>query len=364
MERQEILEGLRAARASGQPAALATVVNVIGSAYRREGTTMLVREDGSYTCMVSGGCLEPEIVFLGRQVMASGVPILQRYNLGEERMFGLGLGCAGEVDLYIEPATDDPVLARWHRAWKDFELSALITRLDGSGARTFVTAEAVAGTLGVAQETAVSRACERLSQPHPKAGLIELNGILHFLDVNVPPPEVLLFGAAHDSVAVARLAGLSGFRVRVADIRAELLTSARFPGAELHAVRAVHLDALPIHSRTFVVVMNHHFLFDLTCLRRALRSDAPYIGLLGPRLRLDKLALSARDDLAPFTRQELARVRSPIGLAVGAENADEVALSVVAELLAVSRGFSGGFLGGHAGRIHTPAERALPLVAD
>ena len=110
------------------------VVNVIGSAYRRKGTVMLIREDGSYSCLVSGSCLESETVFLEQQVMTSGTPVVQRYNLDKERMSGLGIGCAGEVDLYIEPATDDCVLARWHQAWQDFERSALITRLDGSGA--------------------------------------------------------------------------------------------------------------------------------------------------------------------------------------------------------------------------------------
>ncbi|MFB9992652.1 XdhC family protein [Deinococcus oregonensis] len=364
MERQEILKGLHATRTNGEQAALATVVNVIGSAYRREGTTMLVREDGSYTCMVSGGCLEPEIVYLGQQVMTSGRSVLQRYNLDEERMFGLGIGCAGEMDLYIEPATNNPILARWHQSWRDFELSALITRLDGSGARTFVTPEQVLGTLGAAQESAISQARKCLAQAHPRSGMIDLNGVLHFLNVNLPPPELLLFGAAQDSVAVARLAGLAGFRVRVADMRAALLTPARFPGAELHPVLPEHVGALPIHSHTFVVVMNHHFLLDLTCLRHALRSNAPYIGLLGPRSRLDKLALSARDDQAPFAPQDLARIHNPIGLALGAENTDEVALSVVGELLARTRGFDGGFLDGHSGKIHTPRLQLSPLASD
>lgn len=354
MERLDVLAGLREARARSEPAALATVVNVIGSAYRREGTVMLVRQDGSYTCMVSGGCLEPEIVFLAHEVLKDGAPRLQRYNLDEERMFGLGIGCAGEIDLYIEPATDDPVLARWHAAWEGFELAALVTRLDGSGARTFVTPTETLGSVGAAQDAAGRLARDRLARAHPKSGLVHLDGVPHFLDVHVPPPELMLFGAAHDTISVAQLARRSGFRVHVVDMRAAMLTPDRFPGAVLHALRPERFDQLVIGPRTFVVVMNHHFLVDLASLRRALRSEAPYVGLLGPRSRLEKIAANARDEGRPFTPEELRRVRNPVGLAVGADNTDEVALSIVGELLAVSRGFGGGFLNGHAGQIHTP----------
>lgn len=359
LERQEILRGLRAARQAGERAALATVVNVVGSAYRREGTAMLVREDGSYSCLVSGGCLEPEIVYLAQQVMQTGRPRLQRYNLDEERMFGLGIGCAGEVDLYIEALgagalNNDAPTARWQRAWEQGELSALVTRLDGSGARCFVTPLEDAGELGAWQAEALALARQRLAGPRPRAGLVQLGGVPHFLDVQLPAPELLLFGAAHDSLALARLARQAGFQLRVVDRRAELLSAERFPGATLHALDPQQLGRLTLGPRSHVVIMNHHFLTDLACLRRALHSDAPYIGLLGPRTRLDKLAAQARDEGQPLSAQQLARVRNPIGLALGAENPEEVAISVVGELMALSRGFAGGFLNGHAGKIHTP----------
>ena len=366
MERLDVVNGLREARFLGERAALATVVNVIGSAYRREGTVMLIRADGTYTCLVSGGCLEGEIVFLAQEVMASGVPRLERYNLDEERMFGLGIGCAGEMDIYIEPASTKPVNAdplqqRWHQAWEQFELAAQLTRLDGSGARTLLTAQGVHGSLGAVQAQAEALLRVRLSQPHPKAGLLVLGGDTYFLDVNIPPPELLLFGAAHDSQAVVRLASQSGFRVRVVDMRAGLLTPERFPGAALSPLSADQFGQLKIGPRSYVVVMNHHFLLDLASVRRALDSQAPFIGLLGPRSRLDKLVAQARDEGRPFAAGELGRIRNPLGLAIGADSTEEVAISVVAELLAVSRGYSGGPLDGHPGKIHTPAEADSPL---
>lgn len=326
---------------------------------------MLVRADGTYTCMVSGGCLEGEIVFLAQDVMHDGVPRLQRYNLDEERMFGLGIGCAGEMDIYIEVAADakqsGAVQRRWHLAWERFELAALLTRLDSSGVRTFVTAQEVCGTVGSPQAQAERLARERLARPHPTAGHVVIDGESYFLDVNVPPPELLVFGAAHDSQAVVRLALLSGFRVRVVDMRAGLLTPERFPGAVLAPLSPESFGELSIGMRTYIIVMNHHFLLDLASLRRALHSDAAFIGLLGPRSRLEKLADNARDDGAQLSQEELRRIRNPLGLAVGAENTDEVAISVVGELLAASRGFSGGPLAGHAGKIHTPYGPQLVL---
>ncbi|AZI44872.1 XdhC/CoxI family protein (plasmid) [Deinococcus psychrotolerans] len=356
MERLDVLNGLREARFLGERAALATVVNVIGSAYRREGTVMLVRADGTYTCLVSGGCLEGEIVFLAQEVMRSGEARLQRYNLDEERMFGLGIGCAGEMDIYIEAANPaDPLQQRWHQTWENFELAAQLTCLSGSGARTILTPLEVYGSLGAVQEQAEVLMRQRLASPQPKAGLVELGGLTYFLDVNIPPPELLLFGAAHDSQAVVRLACESGFRVRVVDMRAGLLTPERFPGASLSPLTPEQFSQLSIGPRSFVVVMNHHFLLDLASLRRALQSEAPFIGLLGPRSRLDKLAANAQDEGLPLTPAELSRIRNPLGLAIGADTTTEVAISVVAELLAASRGFSGGPLDGHQGKIHSPA---------
>ncbi len=358
MEQLAVLSGILAARAAGEPCAVATVVNVIGSAYRREGTAMLIREGGEYTCMVSGGCLEPEIVFLGQQVMASGTPVLMRYNLDEERMFGLGIGCAGEVDIFVERVEETPALARWWQATERGEHAALVTRLDETAARVCVTPLEAVGDLGAHTGEAVRRARELLAQQHPKPHPFTLDGARYFLDLRRPPPELLLFGASHDSVPLAELGRRAGFHVRVADMRPDLLTAGRFPGAELHLMEPSGFPTLTIHPHTHAVVMNHHFLVDRASLKFLLGTPAAYIGLLGPRSRLEKIAQAARDDGALFAPEDLARVHNPIGLAIGAESPDEVALSVISELLAVSRGFTGGFLNGHAGKIHEPQDRA------
>jgi xanthine dehydrogenase accessory factor len=127
----EILTALQSARAEDIPAALATVVRVQGSAYRREGARMLIRQDGALTCMVSGGCLEPDVAEVARRVLRTGTPELRHYDLDEDVVWGLGLGCGGTVDILIEPVTDDAVLSRWLKALSGGELAVLATALDG-----------------------------------------------------------------------------------------------------------------------------------------------------------------------------------------------------------------------------------------
>jgi xanthine/CO dehydrogenase XdhC/CoxF family maturation factor len=176
-----------------------------------------------------------------------------------------------------------------------------------------------------------------------------------FFDASAPAPELVIFGAGHDAMPLNLRARDLGWNVTVVDVRTAFLTPGRFPGARLKPLHFLQFDAnLEIGPRSFVMVMNHHLERDQESLRFALESNTPYIGVLGPRQRFHKLldALAA-DGFKPLQAQ-LERVRSPVGLAIGAESPDEVALSIMTELIAVRRGFMGGFLSGLEGRIHDP----------
>ena len=177
-----------------------------------------------------------------------------------------------------------------------------------------------------------------------------------FLDASAPAPELVIFGAGHDALPLAQRALDVGWTVRVVDARAAFLTAQRFPGAQLSLAEPDQLGAaLSLGPRSFVMVMNHHLERDRACLHFALESAAPYVGMLGPRQRfLDALVTLGKKATQPDAEQ-LARVSSPVGLDIGAESPYEVALSVMAELIAVRRGFAGGRLNGRAGRIHDPA---------
>jgi xanthine/CO dehydrogenase XdhC/CoxF family maturation factor len=358
-----MLQGIREARAMGEPLALATIVGVTGSAYRREGTRMLVRQDGSYTCMLSGGCLEPEIVEVARQVMQSGQPVRTEYNLDEEVMWGLGIGCGGAVEVYIEPLRDEPVTNRWLQALEQGELAVLATPLEPDLGRLFFSEGVSEGTLADAglEAQVRSTAHQLLTALQPRAFTQSLRAddgreVSVFFDVNLPPAELMIFGAGHDAIPLSRMAVEFGFKVQVVDMRDKFAIPSRFPGAQVRLLRPEHFArALQIGPRTFVLVMNHNLLIDQSTLLFVLQTPAPYIGLLGPRPRFTKILDNLAKEGTPLTPEQIRRVRSPVGLAIGAESPEEVALSILAEIMALQRGYPAGFLSGHEGRIHEPA---------
>lgn len=373
LEINEILTGLREARSARQGAALASVVRVRGNAYRREGARMLIREDGSHVCMLSGGCLESEVALSAQLVIEQGQPSLTSYDLSEDVTWGLGIGCGGSVDIYVEPVLDvGGLLEDWLGLLERGDLGILATVLpdDANGlpgaplGRLLVREDGTAQGEGQLEPTlraqVLAAAREMLRALYPRAEprrFTAVGGTVDvFLDASAPAPELVIFGAGHDALPLSARALEVGWTVKVVDARAAFLTSRRFPGAQLSQAEPDQLGAaLSLGPRSFVMVMNHHLERDRACLQFALESAAPYVGMLGPRQRfLDALATLKDEDYQPDTDQ-LARVSSPVGLDIGAESPDEVALSAMAELIAVRRGFAGGRLNGRTGRIHDPA---------
>ncbi|GAA5534915.1 putative xanthine dehydrogenase subunit A [Deinococcus aluminii] len=355
-ETRALLTALTAALARGQRAALASVVGVRGSAYRREGTRMLVLDDGAQVCMLSGGCLEAEVVEVALEVIRSGVPTLTHYDLSEDATWGLGIGCGGSVDVRVERVDpEDPVTAGWLAALGEGRAAALAVPLHGEGRVLVTPGGEVTGGLpdGELHAFAVDAARERLKLREPRAvTLAAPDGTPVFIDVNVPPPQLVLYGAGHDARPLAAQAHALGYDVHVIDPRPAYLTPARFPGATLHDLAPGDLHRFTPGERAHLLVMNHHLDRDRVCLAHALNSGAAYVGVLGPRSRAEDLLRDLAAEGVTFTPGQLARLRSPVGLRVGAEAPEEVALSILAELMAWRRGYDGGFLSGHAGRIH------------
>src|SRR4030095_13549283 len=204
------------------------------------------------------------------------------------------------------------------------------------------------------------RAQDRVHAPYPASGPVSIGSAEVFLEITTPPPDLVIFGAGPDAAPVARMAWTLGFAVTVVDVREAFLSPDRFPSATLVCAHFSQLAArLTPRARAFMLVMNHHVERDQESLRFSLESDAAYIGVLGPRSRYEKLlaGLAAQGGAPPASN--LARVRSPVGLSLGAETPEEVAVSILAELLAIRRGFAGGFLSGAVGSLHHPDERRL-----
>jgi xanthine dehydrogenase accessory factor len=362
-ETERLLAAIGDARALGEPAAVATVVRVTGSAYRREGTRMFVRQNGTYECNLSGGCLEPTVAEAASRVIATGEPVVVTYDLAEDSVWGLGIGCSGAVDIRIERVDDDEISNRWLTVLEGGEAAVRVTPLSGVSGRMIVpgSGEMVGGLTDPAVEReAIAGARARLAAADPHSGPGRVADAELFFEIATPPPALVIFGAGHDAAPVAQLAHAMGFTVTVVDVRDAFLTKERFAGAMLvHAHFRQFAGRVTLGGGSFALIMNHHVERDQESLRFSLESDAAYIGVLGPRARYDKLRAGLAAQGYMPDPAKAARVRSPVGLALGAETPDEVAVSILAELLAVRRGFAGEFLTGTVGSLHRPDDKRL-----
>ncbi|WP_426984019.1 XdhC family protein [Brevibacillus borstelensis] len=390
-----IINMIKEAKTSGKRYAMATVVHVKGSAYRREGAKMLVDEEGKCTGMISGGCLEADVAEVAKQVLETGAPTVKTYVMDEDLVWGLGLGCPGTVEIYIEPllhacsASDerqasaegsfgnqdvpthgDSVYDAWLSAIEDERAGILFTRLDtvGSGQtpapfRLFVpeAGESIGSTGDLSLDWLVTAKARQLFlQKNPKSASLrvpfsEEREAVVFADVYIPPAEVIIFGAGHDAVPLAKTSVAAGFRTTVVDPRPAYNTEDRFPGTtRLLTDDKNGFEPLKIGNRSYIIIMNHHLERDIEALRFSLQTEAPYIGVLGPRSRCDRILkiIEGRGDL--LREERLARLHNPVGLDIGAETAEEIALSIVTEVLAVHNGHQGHFLRGKE-RIHQPS---------
>jgi xanthine/CO dehydrogenase XdhC/CoxF family maturation factor len=298
--------------------ALATLVAVEGSSYRRPGARLWVEAGGRSVGSISGGCLEEDVIARGRRVAATGEPEVAIYDTTSENdlVWGVGLGCHGVVRVLIEPLSAPPswaaALAANFRAGRSSEL-AVVWQADDPRRIGTGLAPAAAGS---ASESGVFR--QTVAAPTP----------------------LVIFGAGDDARPLVRLAKELGWHVTVADPRPAAAEAARFPEADrvLCAPAAALAQQADPRPDALAVVMTHHYVHDLPLLRDLLGRPLAYLGLLGPKMRAERiLADLARDGLA-VTAEMRARLHAPIGLDLGADGPEEVALSILAEMRAVLGG--------------------------
>lgn len=345
---------------------LSTIVRVNGSAYRREGAKLLVKENGTYLGFISGGCLEQDIAENALLLLRKGGVSLRNYDLSEDVTWGLGIGCGGSIDLLMEPIPEEErtsITKKWFDAVREGRRAVLATLLPPQPQEKLLLCHdgrREGGFTDQNLEREILQAMERKLQAlYPKAERLERwsegEKVSIFIDVAVPQPELILFGAGHDAIPVARFAAEAGFRVKVVDRREAYLSEERFPSAERVAAGEEEWgERVEILPHAFVVIMNHHLQRDRVALHFALDSPASYIGVLGPRSRFEKLIKDYPDGERLREAME-GRVFHPVGLDLGGETAEEVALSIVSELVAIKRGHRGGHLAAKSGSIHDPA---------
>ena len=354
-------------------AALATVVWVEGSSYRRPGARMLITDDGRWEGAISGGCLEGDALRKARQVMRDGSPIVVTYDTMDDgaNSFGVGLGCNGIIDILIEPIdptnTRNPVtVLREFVQQRDVWALATVLRANTAANLTPGTRFVLTGTGGSHipdwlhdDMRDVFATGKPLMKPFTTAsGTAEV-----FIERIDPGIELIIFGAGYDVVPVAKLARELGWQVTVTDDCVAHLSPKRFPVATcvLFADRTAVIDQITITNRTAAVLMSHNFNYDRAVLQDLLTTNVPYIGILGPRKRFDKM----RDEFGKaghfLDDATFDRVHAPIGLDLGAETPDEIALSIIAEVKTFFAKHSGGFLKDKPGPIHErlSAERGM-----
>lgn len=361
----------------GQKMAIATVVKVSGSAYKREGSKMLINAKGETTGVISGGCLERDVSEVAMQVIESGQAVLKQYHLDEDLVWGLGLGCPGTVDIYIEPVNNleclqstegiDP-FQEWIKCIQQETAAVLVTAINTStsldllqGTRVFIPENYYQVGQFVPQELnelVLEFAFQTMKQQSPKSEIHTItlsNGewVDIFFDVHVPAYELIIFGAGHDAIPLSKLSLQLGFKTKVVDPRPAYATVERFPGAQIIPVDAEkYRSDVFIGPRSYIVIMNHHLERDQASLEFALKSKSPYVGMLGPRSRCNKIlnTISFSDSTD--------KLYNPIGIDIGAESSGEIALSILSEILAIRNGHTGGFLRSRKGiefsKIHQP----------
>jgi xanthine dehydrogenase accessory factor len=327
-ELREIVDRLVA----GEPSAvLATLVIVEGSSYRRPGARMLLTGAGARVGSISGGCLEEDLAERGLKVRATGRAELVVYDTSTEndQIWGVGMGCHGIVRILLEPLAFRP----------DWAMAAADNFKSGRPMRLAVAWDERQGLVG--------------TRMLPNADAPARTGV--FYDDIGSPTSLVVFGAGDDARPLARIAMEMGWSVTVADPRPALTTSARFPGvAALVLGPATELVGRSgVSAASLAVVMTHHYRHDMPILRQLLGMRLAYVGLLGPKRRAEQMLSEIARNGQVVTDEMRESLRAPVGLDLGADSPEEVALSIIAEMRSVLSGRNGRPL----------RERSLPIHA-
>ncbi|WP_299990842.1 XdhC/CoxI family protein [uncultured Pontibacter sp.] len=379
-ELQDIVGAYEAARQEGKQVALATVVQVQGSSYRRPGARMLVTEDGQLTGAISGGCLEGDALRKARLVMHEQQSMLVTYDTTDEddAQLGVGLGCNGIIQILIEPINpEDPANSiAFFQAFLSSRQAAVIVTLFSLENRTslqpgtclFIPEKgAVAGTCtdAMLQEALLSDAQHVLVQRQSitKTYMTDESSLTGFVELLQPAVSLVVVGAGNDAVPLVNMAAILGWQVTVVDGRANYAKASRFPAAQqvLVAKPEQVLTQIIPDEQTVFVLMTHNYNYDLAMLRQLMPLAIPYIGSLGPQKKLERMLAELQDEGMEISEEMRQRVYGPTGLEIGAETSEEIALSILAEVKAALANKTGGFLRDKPGAIHDRGLENLEL---
>jgi xanthine dehydrogenase accessory factor len=377
-EIRDIIRAYTEAKDKGLQSALATVVYLDGSSYRRPGARMLVTEDGRMTGAISGGCLEGDALRKALLVMNQQQARLVTYDTSDEDDLTLGvqLGCNGIIKILFEPIdARDPSnpLELLKKINEKRQRVVLITLFDSEnqnksqpGTRLLLAEDGTAtGDLPDPLHSKI------VSEDAQKAMLLQQSvftkyktadrQISAFVEYIPPPVSLVIVGAGNDAQSMLAIADILGWEARVVDGRASHATTERFAAACQVLVSKPEkvLDQIAIDNQTVFVLMTHNYHYDLAMLRALMKTDANYVGVLGPRKKLDRMLDEIQSGGMKLSDEQLARIYGPVGLDIGAETPEEIALSVIAEIKTILAAKSGQPLREKEDVIHSREETVM-----
>jgi xanthine dehydrogenase accessory factor len=326
---------------------MATLVATEGSSPRATGSRMWVDEDGNILGSVTiGGCVDARVIEASAKALEDDAPALLTMALGDEDAWAIGMTCAGTIEVLVEPV--DPageVAVALGAARQEVEAgrpAVVVATLSGEPQRLVVTSRGVTGSLGGAALDAAAAHEAASLLAGGSSGVREAGGVRLYFERHAPPLTLIVFGATQVAMPLVSMGRVMGLRTVVVDGRDRFATRDRFPDADelLVGMPSELAERMPLGRESLVVLLSHDYKYDLPVLRAVLESDAAYVGVLGSRRRgralLDFLAGEG------VSAGALGRVRIPVGLDIGGNTPEEIALSVLAEAVAVHHGRSGG----------------------
>lgn len=379
-EIKDIIRSFDEAQKQGKQTALATVVHVDGSSYRRPGARMLITEEGELTGAISGGCLEGDALRKALLVMSQNKAMLVTYDTMDEddAKLGIGLGCNGIIQVLIEPIDpqelNNPVqllkaVASTRQKAVLITLFSLENKKDSQPGTCLLLREKeqTERNTPALKDILVKDGREVLASKHSlfrtyHAGNQSLTAFIELIE---PSVSLVVIGAGNDVIPVVAMADILGWETTVIDGRPNYAKKERFTSScqVLVAKPEEVLNRITIDDQTVFLLMTHNYNYDIAMLLQLLQKNVMYVGMLGPKKKLERMLGECEEQGILLTREQLASVHSPVGLDIGAETAEEIALSILSEIKAVLSGKQGLSLHTNTGAIHSRSEFVIEQIS-
>jgi len=378
-EIRDIISAFDEAQKQGKKTALATVVHVDGSSYRRPGARMLITEDGQITGSISGGCLEGDALRKALLVMMQQKSSLVTYDTNDEddAKLGLGLGCNGIIQVLIESIDitkpNNPIqflkaISSKRQQNILITLFSLQNKREAQYGTCLLVAEdgSISGDISILRNNLLEDAREALLHNHSffKNYATENNDLTVFIELVNPPVSIVVIGAGNDVVPLVKIADILGWETTVVDGRPDQAKKDRFvSGCQVIVSKPENvLKQLNIDDQTVFLLMTHNYNYDLAMLRILLTKKVRYIGSLGPRKKLDRMLDELNEEGITVTDKQRSAIYGPVGLDIGADTPEEIALSVLAEIKAVLSSRDGRSLRENDEAIHSRSNLAIEQI--